>query len=207
VLVATAAAAGTAAALYTHDFDALLAPIWLAPVVPKGWGDARRDTASHTCLYYRDKFLAIACITGSILALLFSLCEDGLLDLFARKIGKPRLTDGRVLDVLAGACGGVSRLLGWSTGILDSAGTNFAKQFVSRIEDRLSGTTGPGHAFRAPSSFKPTASGRNMKLVGSLKHVNAMVEVVVEAGRPTYLKLKRRVEHYTAIAVKQRTGI
>ena len=30
-------AAGTAAALYTHDFDALLAPIWLAPVVPKGW--------------------------------------------------------------------------------------------------------------------------------------------------------------------------
>ena len=95
----------------------------------------------------------------------------------------------------------------WSTGILDSAATNFAKQFVSRIEGRLSGTTGPGHAFRAPSSFKPTASGGNMKLVGSLKHVNAMVEVVVEAGRPTYLKLKRRVEHYTAIAVKQRTGI
>ena len=35
----------------------------------------------------------------------------------------------------------------------------------------------------------------------------AMVEVVVQAGRPAYLKLKRRVEHYTAIAVKQRTGI
>ena len=81
------------------------------------------------------------------------------------------------------------------------------KQFVSRIEGRLSGKTGPGKAFRAPSSFKPTASGGNMKLAGSLKHVNAMVEVVVQAGRTDFNRLKRRVTHYTAIAEKQRTGI
>ena len=95
----------------------------------------------------------------------------------------------------------------WSTGILDSAATNFAKQFVSRIEDRLSGKTGPGQAFRAPSGFNPTASRGNLKLAGSLKHVNAMVEVIIKAGRTDFNRLKRRLTHYTAIAEKQRTGI
>ena len=58
-----------------------------------------------------------------------------------------------------------------------------------------------------PKSDRLVAPEEIPKLAGSLKHVNAMVEVVVQAGRTDFNRLKRRLTHYTAIAEKQRTGI
>ncbi len=202
VLAATAIALGSAAALFTHDWDGLFAPLCLMPVVPPT-GAGRRDVATHTALVYRDKFLTITAITSSIISLLFALSWSNILDRFARRIRKPRYTDGRILALLADTMGTVSRRMNWSNGISDT--DCFAEKFVAAVQRRRDGRKS---GFLRPPNFNPTANAADRTYKKHLKLLNTMVMLFAEGPQSAldFRYLKVRVKHFLESARLQRTG-
>ena len=93
-------------AVYTGDFDAIFAPCWICPSVPKS-GHNRLDMATHTTIWDRDKFLAIMKIDLRMLGLLFTLAFNSMLQSFRKEVMFP-VEGGVAMKQWADALGAVA---------------------------------------------------------------------------------------------------